>query len=78
MMSRRWSESPEELPDSPPSEIENVKLRIEKATSQFSIRNFKFLWKATPRNSKRGRSGGNAAATQDGNREQTRRGRAED
>jgi hypothetical protein len=37
-----------------------------------------FRRKATPRNSKRGRGGGNAAATQDGNREQTRHVRIED
>jgi hypothetical protein len=46
--SRRWSESPEELPDSSPSEIENVKLRIEKATAQFSIFNFQFCLEGYP------------------------------
>jgi len=46
--SRRWSEPPEELPDSSPK------------------------WKATPRNSKRGRGRSNATTTQAGNREKSR------
>jgi hypothetical protein len=46
--SRRWSESPEELPDSSPSEIETVELKIEKATAQFSIFNFQFCLEGYP------------------------------
>ena len=76
-MSRRWGNS-EELPDSSPYasvgfEVLKCEFEVSISTQNSEPRTQSFRRKAALRNSKQGRGGGNLAATQAGNREQTRR-----